>query len=91
MARPRPVPPSPRRAAGVDAIESLEDSPEMFGGDSASRVGHGHRRAARSGRFGADGHRPARRVPNRVLDEVAKDLPERGRIGVDAPRASVGA
>ena len=80
MARPRPVPPSLPRAAGVHAVEALENAVSVMGSEAGAVVRHLDTDVPRLS-APTNGEVPvSEHVLHRVVQEVDDDLIE--RVGI---------
>ena len=84
IARPRPAPPSRRRAGRVGAVEALEHARRLGVGDAGAFVDHFEAARRRAPRRRARAPSPLRRrVPHRVLDEVRDHLVQPLGVGFE--------
>src|SRR6266496_6747807 len=70
-------------AAGVDAIESLEKAGEVLGRDARAGVADANDRVSAGGLCDDADLAAAWRVPQRIVVQVRKDLPQRFGIAVE--------
>src|SRR6185312_14446749 len=77
-------------ATGVDAVEPLENAGQLIGGNAGSRIGDPDQRVDPRA-LGSDTNAAARgRMPQRVVEQVREDLPQRFGVAVDRGRVRGG-